>query len=183
MIKPLQHTVAIMRDGGVIACPTEAVWGLSCDPGNEAAVNKILSLKDRERTMGLILVAASMKQLMPLLTNLNAEQLETLRQSWPGPNTWLIPHNGVAPEWITGGRDTLAVRVTAHPLTAALCDAFGGPVVSTSANPHGLPPATTATEVEHYFGTGLDGILQGETGGKTSVTSIRDLVSGAIIRS
>lgn len=176
------RAAAVLHAGGVVACPTEAVWGLSCAPFNASAVSRILQLKKRQQGMGLILVASSMAQLSPFLAGLSASQLEQVQQTWPGPYTWLVPDNGAAPSWVTGGRPTLAVRVSAHPVVAALCDAFGGPLVSTSANPHGMPSARTALKVRSYFRNELDDILPGVVGPSTRATSIRDLVSGAIIR-
>ncbi len=178
----VRRAVARLHAGGVVAYPTEAVWGLGCDPLDERAVERILHLKRRERGMGLILIASSLSQLSPLLAGLSGEQRATLQKSWPGPHTWLVPDTGVAPEWITGGRDTVAVRVTDHPVAAAICENFGGPLVSTSANPHGMPPAKTALKVRCYFGKGLDAVAPGAVGKSGSVSSIRDLVSGAIIR-
>lgn len=178
----LHEAARLLHRGGVVACPTEALWGLSCDPYHEAAVERILQLKNRERGMGLILIAASIEQLGPYLKNLTEAQLSILRDSWPGPYTWLVPDNGIAPPWVTGGRCTLALRVTDHPVAAALCEVFGGPLVSTSANPHGLPAATTAVQVKSYFNDRLDAVLPGAVGENRRATSIRDLATGAIIR-
>ncbi|HNE27004.1 MAG TPA: Sua5/YciO/YrdC/YwlC family protein, partial [Pseudomonadales bacterium] len=139
----LQRAVSVLHSGGVIAYPTEAVWGLGCDPHNEEAVTQLLALKQRNWRKGVILIAADVAQLAPYLRGLPEEKLAVLHASWPGPNTWLVPNNGAAPAWITGGRSTLAVRVTAHPLAAALCKQFGGALVSTSANRAGKKPART----------------------------------------
>lgn len=178
----IQQAAAIIHCGGVVAYPTEAVWGLGCDPFNEHAVNRILALKHRQRGMGLILIAATVAQLDPFLTGLNPQQRQQLLESWPGPNTWLVPDNGLAPDWITGGRPTLAMRVTDHPLARALCCAVGGPIVSTSANPHGLPAARTALKVRCYFQRGLDAVVSGQVGNHVSPSTIRDLATGHIIR-
>ena len=178
----IMRAAALLHGGAVVAYPTEAVWGLGCDPHNEMAANHILAIKRRKRDMGLILVASSITQLTPYLRGLNQKQQSTLADSWPGPSTWLVPDNGVAPNWVTGGRTTLALRVSAHPLVAALCEAFGGPIVSTSANPHGLPPARTAIKTRCYFEGLLDDILPGRVGSDPQPTSIRDLLSGALIR-
>ena len=178
----LEIAASALRSGGVIAYPTEAVYGLGCDPDNQSACETILSLKQRDKGMGMILIASSIEQLEFFLIGLSDQQRATLSASWPGPVTWLIPNNGQAPEWVTGGRDTLAVRVTDHPIAAALCDAFGGPLTSTSANPHGQPPALSASEAENYFPTGLAAIIDGPLGQQAKPTEIRDLATGAIIR-
>ena len=178
----IQRAAQTLHRGGVIAYPTEAVWGLGCDPFCQPAVDRILAMKRRERTMGLILIASAIEQLEPYLVGLDAAQRQQLADSWPGPNTWLIPNNGVAPEWITGGRATLAARVTNHPLSAALCKAFGGPLVSTSANPHGLPPARSAMKLNCYFYGMVDDCLPGLVGQSAKPSTIRNLLSGETIR-
>ncbi|MCV6606123.1 MAG: L-threonylcarbamoyladenylate synthase [Porticoccaceae bacterium] len=178
----LDIAASALRSGGVIAYPTEAVYGLGCDPDNQAACKTILTLKQRDKGMGMILIVSRMEQLEFFLIGLSDKQRATLAASWPGPVTWLIPNNGQAPDWITGGRDTLAVRVSDHPVAAALCDAFGGPLVSTSANPHGQPPAKTVDEAAGYFPEGLAAIVDGPLGQQAKPTEIRDLASGEIIR-
>lgn len=171
-----------LHEGEVIACPTEAVWGLSCDPDNEEAVEYLLALKDRPVSKGLILVAHSADQLDFLLEGLAARQRDTLAASWPGPTTWLVPHGGLVPAWICGEHETVAVRVSDHPLVSALCAAWGGPLVSTSANPAGALPAREAYQVRRYFGDRLGYVMPGATGSAGRPTSIRHLISGQIIR-
>ena len=178
----LQAAVAALRGGGVIACPTEAVWGLSCDPDNQSAVSRLLALKNRPVAKGLILVAAAESQLSFLLDELPPKQRRTLSDSWPGPATWLLPHLGRVPPWIYGDHDTVAVRVSAHPGVRALCQAWGGPLVSTSANPAGCRPAVALFQVRRYFDDHLDALLPGAVGGAGQPSVIRDLASGKIIR-
>ena len=172
-----------LKQGGVIAYPTEAVWGLGCDPANEEAVYRLLHLKQRPVEKGLILVAASIEQLGDLVAPLSDQQVAKLNASWPGPNTWLIPATPKVPQWIRGQHASVAVRVSAHPLVQALCAEFGGPLVSTSANPQGLAEARSAADVLNYFNEQLDGLSPGEVGNSTSPSSIRDLMTGETIRS
>lgn len=171
-----------MHAAGVVAYPTEAVWGLGCDPWSEPAVAKILRLKRRSVGKGVILIAHSMEQFAPFLSGLDQSAHDRLKASWPGPATWLVPNNGVAPDWISGGRSTLALRVTNHPLASALCKVFGGPIVSTSANPQGLPAATTALKVRSYFGSQLESVTPGRVGEQAKPSEIRHLLTGEIIR-
>ena len=178
----LQSAVNVLYRGGVIALPTEAVWGLSCNPDNELAVARLLELKGRSLAKGLILVAASQSQFGSLLARLPAEQSNKLSASWPGPATWLLPHRGLVPPWIHGEHDTVAVRVSDHPVVRALCQAWGGPLVSTSANPAGCRPAQELFQVKRYFGDKLDYLLPGAIGGDARPTAIRNLASGKIIR-
>lgn len=174
----------LMQHGGVVAYPTEAIWGLGCDPFNYSAVKRILSLKQREERKGLILVASSIKQFEPFLTDITEAQKKTLEASWPGPFTWLVPNNGKVPKWITGDFTSVALRVSGHPYVRHLCDAFGGPIVSTSANPQSKPAPSEAWQVYRYFYQNplLDGILKGSTGSANQPSTITDLISGTIIR-
>lgn len=178
----LRQAAARLHAGGVIGYPTEAVYGLGCDPLNPLAVNRLLRLKGRAAGKGLILIAADPNQLVPYLLPLTPRIRQRVRPTWPGPVTWLLPAAPEIPEWLTGGRDVLAVRVTAHPVAAALCRAFGAPLVSTSANPSGQPPARSALQVRHRFGSSLDDIVPGATGGLLRPTEIRDGRTGRILR-
>lgn len=143
---------------------------------------RLLELKQRPVAKGLILVAASESQLGFLLADLSEPERESLSASWPGPNTWLVPHRGRVQPWIHGDFDTVAVRVSDHPVVQALCTAWGGPLVSTSANPAGARPPVAAYQVRRYFGDQLDGILPGAVGTSGRPSTIRDLATGRIIR-
>lgn len=178
----LRAAARIAQAGGLIAYPTEAVYGLGCDPRNEAAVRRLLALKRRPMHKGLILIAADFAQLAPFLQPLTAADHARLAATWPGPYTWLIPARPDTPRWLRGRHETLAVRVTAHPLAAALCRACGHPLVSTSANFSGRPPARSALAVRRQLGTAMDYLLPGPTGGAAQPTEIRDLRSGRRVR-
>ncbi|MDN6179445.1 MAG: Sua5/YciO/YrdC/YwlC family protein [Halomonas subglaciescola] len=178
----LDPAVRALRDGQVVACPTEAVWGLSCDPHNDAALTRLMSIKAREPSKGVIVVAASIEQLEPWLKDLPYDLYAPLLKSWPGPVTWLVPDNGIAHALVRGRHDCVALRVTDHSGMRALCEAFGGPLVSTSANRAGEPPALSAIEARATFGAELGAIVAGELGGRTRPSQIRDLASGRVLR-
>jgi L-threonylcarbamoyladenylate synthase len=178
----IKAAVRIIRAGGLIAYPTEAVYGLGCDPRNPQAAQKLLDLKRRPMHKGLILIAADFAQLAPFLQPLSAADHAQLAATWPGPYTWLIPARTDTPRWLRGGHETLAVRVTAHPLAAALCRACGHALVSTSANFSRRPPARTALAVRRQLGMAIDYLLPGPTGGAARPTEIRDLRSGQRVR-
>jgi L-threonylcarbamoyladenylate synthase len=173
-----------LRGGGIIAYPTEAVWGLGCDPRDEAATLRLLALKQREVAKGLILIAADEAQLAPYVdfAALDQAQRAAVRATWPGPNTWIVPASPDAPRWITGEHEGNAVRVTAHPGAAALCEAFGGAIVSTSANRAGRPAAAAFDALDPALVAGVDAVLEGETGGLERPSAIRDARSGAVLR-
>jgi L-threonylcarbamoyladenylate synthase len=179
----LQSAVRALAEGGVVACPTEAVWGLSCDPDNADAVMRLLALKQRPLGKGLILVAADEAQVAALLEPLTSAQRNKLALSWPGPTTWLLPHRDLVPAWIHGGHTSVAVRVTAHPVLAALCSAWDGPLVSTSANRAGCQAPRAAFQVQRYFGGELDALVPGAVGGAERPSVIRDLLTDRVLRS
>ncbi len=173
----------VLSQGGVIAYPTEGVWGLGCDPFNEHAVIKLLNLKNRPVDKGLILVAASLEQVRFLIKDLKPEYLEKLECSWPGPVTWLIEDtNNLLPQWIKGNFSSVAIRVSAHPVVNQLCTAFGGCIVSTSLNTAGLAPALNEGQSRSYFGDNVDYYLSGELAVSNSPSSIIELASGKVIR-
>ena len=179
-----QTALSTLRAGGVIAYPTEAVWGLGCDPANEAAVMKLLALKQRPVEKGMILIAANTAQLegWVKLDALADDRRQTVLESWPGANTWIIPAGPRTPHWITGTHESVAVRVSAHPLVRALCEAWGGPLVSTSANLAGHPPARSRDQLDPTLLAQLDGLLDGATGGLPQPTRIRIAATGQVLR-
>lgn len=178
----LRTAIDALALGGVIACPTEAVWGLSCDPHNARAGTRLLALKHRHWSKGLILIAADFAQLEPFVDIPSNNALKRATATWPGPATWIFPASERTPMWISGDHDGVAVRVTSHPLMRALCKRFGGPLVSTSANPAGRDPARSAYEVRRYFRGGLDAVIPGALGGLAKPTTIRDVATGHILR-
>ncbi len=174
----------LLHRGAVIAYPTEAVWGLGCDPFDQAAVLRLLALKQRPVDQGLILVASAVAQFDGLVDweALASQRRDTVLADWPGPHTWVLPATAGAPRWITGRHDGIALRVSAHPVVSALCDAFGGALVSTSANQAGAPPPRSLAECEPVLLSAVDGIATGETGGRDRPTAIRDARDGTVLR-
>ena len=172
---------SVLDSGGVVACPAEGVWGLSCDPYSEMAVDALLTLKRRSVHKGLIVVAADAAMFDGVLSSLSPDERQRVRASWPGPNTWLVPNQGFFPDWITGDSTDVAIRVTSALPLKRLSESFGGPLVSTSANPAGLPPPHYLWALRRYFGVtlpALPGML--EEAGKPS--TIRRIGDGTIVR-
>ena len=178
----LRTAARYIRAGGVIAYPTEAVFGLGCDPADWDAVQRLLALKKRSWRKGLILIASERRQLEPWVEGFRDCWLPQLDDSWPGPTTWLVPAARDCPAWLTGEHDTLAVRVTAHPLVRQLCDTLDAALVSTSANTSGQRPARSVLDTRLRFGTRIDFVLPGSVGKQKQPTEIRDLKTGQIIR-
>lgn len=182
MPDPIAAAAATLVAGGIVAYPTEAVYGLGCDPRNRDAVERILALKGRAAEKGLILIAAEFEQLTPYLMPLSEEMRRQVFATWPGPVTWLVPASAGTPPWLRGASDAIAVRVTAFTTAAALCRAADMALVSTSANRSGEPPARTADEVREIFGARIDYVLDGPCGGRDRPSEIRDARTGEVVR-
>jgi L-threonylcarbamoyladenylate synthase len=174
----LSRAVAVLRAGGVVLHATEGVWGLACDPFNRGAVLRILALKQRDVSKGLIVVGCHTMQFTAELESLESAARNRVEASWPGPVTWVLPTVRF-PAWITGGRATVAMRVSGHPQVRALCAKFSGPMVSTSANPGGREPARNQIKARAYFHRRVDYVLPGEVqipGDPSSIVSATGLV-------
>lgn len=173
-----------LQQGEVIAYPTEGVFGVGCDPDNSEAIQKLLAIKQRPKEKGLILIAASYEQLQPYIdeSQLTEQQLSMVHQSWPGPVTWIMPCSTRVSDWVSGQFDSIAVRVTDHPLVQKMCNAFGKPLTSTSANLTGEPSCMTIEEVEQQLGDRLVAILEGKTGGRDKPSEIRDVKTLKVLR-
>ena len=178
----LSRAAAVVAAGGILAYPTEAVYGLGCSPWCEEAVLRILRLKRRSAGKGLILIGADIGQFHRLIDLDRLPRREEILATWPGPVTWILPARPGVSRWLRGDSRGLAVRVSAHPGVRRLC-ARTGVLVSTSANPAGAPPARDAAGVRTYFGPGVDFIVPGRAGPQLRPTEIRDGLSGTILRS
>ena len=178
----LRQTKRCLLAGGVIAYPTEAVFGLGCDPQNQQAVQRLLAIKQRPWQKGLILIAADFTQLKPWLKPLSPLIEAKIQASWPGALTWILPAADTAPWWLRGQHQGLAVRVTAHAQTAALCRLWGGALVSTSANVAGHSAARTALQVRLQLKQQIDYIVSGATSGHQNSSQIRDALTDTCLR-
>ena len=176
-----------LKQGHVLAYPTEAVWGLGCDPFNQDAFLEILRLKQRPIEKGVILLAAQISQVEHLLEMLSPDMQQKVVESWRSRSpaeratTWLLPADDNIPSWIKGNSTQVAVRVTTHPLCIALCNAFHGCIVSTSANPAGDQPASSLQQATQYFSNQVD-YLNGDLGLSQQACRIIDAQSGEVIR-
>lgn len=170
-----------VRCGGLIAYPTEGVVGLGCDPLNQVAVQRLLDLKRRDWHRGLIIIGSDLAQLLPFVGTRDVVVINRLRASWPGAITWLVPAAPGTPRWLTGGRSTIALRVPAHGQARALCRACG-PLISTSANRSGRPPARTILGSRARFGAAISYYVPGVIGDHAGPSKIQDVRSGAISR-
>lgn len=184
--KQIQDAVIALKKGLLIAYPTEAVYGLGCDPQQANAIENLINLKQRNPDKGLILIASKFEQLQPYLADIDESLAAHAKQAWPGPVTWVWPikKDVLISPLLTGQHKSIAVRITNHPIAAALCEAFQGAIVSTSANLEGEEPARSAHEVIQYFSE-LDHIgkvVEGDLGDLLQPTPIYDVMTQAEIR-
>lgn len=178
----ISEAVAAIKSGQIIAYPTEAVYGVGCAPDNLTALRKLLALKSRDSNKGLILAASSWQQLSPYASNLSEKQLCAAFATWPGPVTWVVPAADNIDPLISGGRSTLAMRISAHPVVSALCQACDQAIISTSANISGQDPLVNESQIVNAFGDEIAGIVEGELGKLDKPTAIFDLVTGKQLR-
>jgi L-threonylcarbamoyladenylate synthase len=178
----IDQAARIVANGGVIAYPTEAVYGIGCLPWNEDALLRVLAIKRRAARKGLIVVAASVEQLEPLAELPGGTIGKQMLAGWPGPRTWIVPARAGVSAMLTGGRPTIAVRVSDHPIVQRLCRRTGSALVSTSANLSGAAPARTALAVRRQLGALVDCVLAGPLGDSARPTEIRDAASGRVLR-
>ena len=177
-----KKAINVCKSGGLIAYPTEAVFGLGCIPTHEQSVRKILKLKRRSVRKGLILIAGEIRQLEEYVDFSKAKNLKAIFHTWPGPVTWLIPARRTTPSWLTGEHNTLAVRVSSYDLIKLLCSELG-PIVSTSANPHNAPPAKSSQRVRTYFPRKIDYVIPAKIANNENPSEIIDAQTGNILRS
>ena len=176
-----RQAINVIQSGGVIAYPTETVYGLGCDPLDYAAVARICALKQRPLSKGLILLASDVSQLLPFI-QVNASQQKKLRTRQPRPTTWIVPASDSCPSWLTGQHPGIAVRITDHLVIECLCTDLGHPLVSTSANPAGKQPALNALKIISMFGNNIDYVIHDRLDTGSSPSTIRDIKSGETLR-
>ena len=177
----IKSTVDRIRSGEVVACPAEAVWGLSCDPWNLSAVTLLCEMKQRALSKGLIVASGDVAHFAPLLDALDADERSRVLSSWPGPVTWLVPNCGYFPHWVTGESTEIAIRVTSAPALSSLCRELGGPVVTTSANWAGAQPAKHLFQVRRYFGAQV-AVVPGEVDLAGKPSTIKRIKTGEVVR-
>jgi len=179
--EPIRRAARILRSGGVVAYPTEGVYGLGCLPDDFDAVSRILAIKHRDPGLGLVLIASDIEQLDDWIDL--PEKAAPLQSSNDRPVTWIVPATDEVPYWVRGEHPGLAVRITTHPVAAALCDAADSALVSTSANIHGRPAARNPFVLRRLLHALVDYIVPGECGPASGPSEIRDLASGKVLRS
>ena len=171
-----------LKRDGVIAYPTEGLYGLGCNPYSQSAVMRLLEIKRRPVRRGLIIVASDFSQVRSLITPLPSYAKAQVMETWPGPITWLFPTSTNTPPWIIGDHHTIAIRISNHPIIKALCSVYEGPLVSTSANITGYSPIRDLRSIQICFADKVDYIVQGKIGDLKGATPIRDALTGETVR-
>jgi len=178
----IREAVRRIAAGGIIAYPTETIYGLGCDPFSGVSVLRLLALKQRDIAQGLILIASRFDQVEPLLLPLAANVRKRVCHASVPPVSWLLPCTPEVPCWLRGEHASLVFRITIHPVAAALCHRWGGPLVSTSANVHGRPPATGPLAVRKAFHGRLEYVLHDSGPASHRASEIRDGITDTILR-
>ncbi len=179
-MKPsIRRAADILLGGGVIAYPTEGVYGLGCMPDDAGAILRILSIKHRDPGKGLILIASDRAQFNDWL-DVSGSKIPEPDASCP--TTWIAPARPGLSALVTGHRQSLAIRITTHPIATAICDAVESPIVSTSANQAGRPVARNRIVLQRNFGACVDYIVPGDCGPASGPSEIRHLKTGMVLR-
>lgn len=183
----ISQAVSVLSAGGVIAYPTEYCFGLGCDPKNGRAVERILDIKQRHKKQGVILIAANLDQVEQYAELDSVPDLEAIRQSWPGPNTWVLPVKESVSTLIKGHHSSIAMRIPGYDVCRHLCQEFGHAIVSTSANRHGQEALLNYSSIVAEFDDELDYVVDlpiqiTAQAGDNKASTIRDAISGKILR-
>ena len=161
MEKQLQHAVAILAGGGVVAYPTDTVYGLGADALNEEAVNRIYRIKQRPFDQPLPLLISDISEMTDLVDGISEAGNALAHHFFPGGLTLVFRKSSSVPAWVSVGGDTVALRIPNHPITLALIRGLGKPLIGTSANLSGSPSSTSAEEVREQLGDSIDFIIDG----------------------
>lgn len=180
----LYKAAQTLKNGGIIICPTEGVYGISALASNISAVERIIHIKHRALNKGLIVVASNIEMCHNLVdfSVLSVESRQLLNSKWPGHATFIVPCRSEVSSTLTGQRKTIALRVTAFPLLAKLCSLVGEPIVSTSANISGSEPLKTISKLQEVFAQEVDYILDEPCQGLNKPSTIYDAVTGQVLR-
>jgi len=177
----LRFTLKSLKSGGVIAYPTESVYGLGCDAINLTAIEHLLLIKNRSYKKGLIILVSEIQQAFPLLSPLSSAQINQIKQGSPRATTWLIEKDPGVSQLLSGEYQKLAVRITTNPVARRLCKMLGRPIVSTSCNLNTKPTSTQVSRIRNQMLIKVDKVIAGRCCGQRP-SQIIDLESGTIIR-
>ena len=170
-----------LKSGEVIGYPTEAVYGIGCDPWNQSSVEKIAKIKGRKKRQTFLMVASSIDQLTDLIdiSRLSSQ----VKSSWPGHTTWLIKAKENVPYWLQDEQtNKVGVRISNHPLVRELCSEYGKPIISTSANISGKEEIKNQQEFIRTFSSNINYLVDGDLGDYDKASMIIDMETNRKIR-
>ncbi len=176
----IRHAAHVIRDGGIIAYPTDTIYGLGCDPYNAQAVHNINLLKQRPLNKQFILLAGDIEQIKPLIILDKKQQTKIMHTS--EPTSWIADASPQAPAWLTEQYNTLSIRISNHATVKKLCAALGHAIISTSANPSEKKPARNSLELHQYFHGRIDKILASQQKLSARPSKIIRLCDNRVIR-
>lgn len=177
----IKRAVQTLKEGGIIVYPTEGVYGVGCDPFNETAVLRLLKIKKRSVKKGVILVVSSWDQARDLI-EIDPLKNSLVKSHQSDPITWVFPATKKVPGWIVGDFKSVAIRCFLHSEAKRICQKFGGPIVSTSANTSMKPAVTRYEDLEKSLLDSVDFVVKGKTGGLKTPTPIYDAKTGNMLR-
>jgi len=157
----VERGISILKQGGIVAFPTDTVYGLGAEANNQQAVARVYRVKERPRNIALPLLLANISQIGEVAEPVPPIAWLLAHNFLPGALTIVLPKSNLVPDIITAGGITVAVRVPAHSIPIALARGLGAPIVGTSANVSGKPSALTADEVHSQFGDKVDLVIDG----------------------
>ena len=178
----LDEAADCLKKGGIIAYPTEAVYGLGCDPQNTEAISRLRDIKKRDKNKGFILIASRWTQVADWVQPIKSQLSEEIFKSWPGPVTWVFLATTTAPMDVCSPDHSIAIRLTAHPIARALCEHYQGAIISTSANRENESPIRDAGVLKKEFAQDIDYFVPGPLGSSDRPSKIRDAMTGKILR-
>ena len=179
MIPEIRRAVEILRAGGLVAFPTETVYGLGADAANAEAVHKLYSVKRRPAEHPVIVHFADAEKAFAWAREVPESAQKLAARYWPGPLTLILKRSARAKDFVTGGQDSVGLRVPSHPIAQELLKAFNGAIVAPSANRFGLVSPTTAAHVRDDLGSDVDLVLEGGPSEVGIESTIVDLSSDA----
>ena len=157
----IKRAVEILKKGGIVAYPTDTVYGIGADPFNEAAVERIFAVKKRSKDLALPILLADKSDISRVAVNIPEIAWKLAECFFPGQLTMVLQKSPQIPMIVCAGGNTIAIRVPDYPMTVALIRGLGNPIIGTSANISGKPNPTTAEEVYQQLGDEVDFIIDG----------------------
>ena len=168
----------VLKGGSIIIYPTEGIYGIGCDAFNQKSVNKVISIKGRSNSKSFIVICSDVIQLKTIINENYVNNQELLAKNFI---TWIVPAHQKCPSWLTIN-NTVAVRITDHPVIDNLCNGLNGPIISTSANYSNQSYINDIKKIEVLFDKKVDYIIEGKLGGEIKSSTIKDIVTKEVLR-